>query len=243
MVLQIIFAMTFTNLDDYLLFKKRIIVRVLRIHPMARVQIPSSGKIEEYMQMVWNRHQLLSDVWCTMDGLKLILEQLSDGALIQEQYYNGWTHDHYVTSVLCFCLNGTIPIAFVNIPGAVHDSQVAKYGDIYDNLKLVYVRDGGKRTIDSAFRNVSRDFLIKSSQELIHIDDHGEQGVALDATSMHQSAEWGTRAFKSSMPHLKDWMKFESCGERRVTLTMMILLCNLQVSTLLHSIAMQTLNL
>jgi hypothetical protein len=52
MVLQLIFGMTYTNLDDYLLFTKRIIVMVLREHPMAKVQIPSTKKIEEYVQMV-----------------------------------------------------------------------------------------------------------------------------------------------------------------------------------------------
>jgi hypothetical protein len=37
MVLQLIFWMMYTNLDDYLLFTKRIIVMVLRDHPMAQV--------------------------------------------------------------------------------------------------------------------------------------------------------------------------------------------------------------
>jgi hypothetical protein len=36
------------------------------------------------------------------------------------------------------------------------------------------------------------------------------------------------RAFQSSMPCLKDRMIFETRGERRVTLTMMILLYNLR---------------
>ena len=90
------------------------------------VKIPTSEKIEEYKEMIRNRHQNLHNVWCTMDGVKLLLEQSGD-ALIQEQYYNGWTHDHYVTSVLCFCPDGTIPIAFVNVPGTVHDSQIAEY--------------------------------------------------------------------------------------------------------------------
>ncbi len=75
---------------------------------------------------------------------------------------------------------------------------------------------------------MSRQFLIKSLQELIHIKDRVERGMARDATSMHQSAEWGMRAFQSSMPRLNDRMIFETCGERRVTLTMMILLYNLQ---------------
>jgi hypothetical protein len=38
MVLQLIFGMTYTNLDDYLLFAKRIIVMVLQDHPMAEVR-------------------------------------------------------------------------------------------------------------------------------------------------------------------------------------------------------------
>jgi hypothetical protein len=85
-----------------------------------------------------------------------------------------------------------------------------------------------KCTVDSAFGNVSRQILIKSSQELTHNQDRVERGMARDATSMRQSAEWGMRAFQSSMPRLKDCMIFETRGERRVTLTMMILLYNLR---------------
>jgi hypothetical protein len=61
-------------------------------------------------------------------------------------------------------------------------------------------------------------------------ESRNDQGMITlsDATSMRQSAEGGMRAFQSSMPHLKDCMKFETRGERRVTLTMMILLYNLQ---------------
>jgi hypothetical protein len=162
-----------------------------------------------------------------MDGLKLMLEQSGD-ALIQEQFYNGWKHDHYVTSGMCFCPDGTIPIVFCNFPGAIHDSQVADYGDIHNKLELVYLQDSAKCTVDSAFGNVSREFLIKLSQELIHIEDCVERGIACDATSMRQSAEWGMRAFQSSMPCLKDPMKFSTHGERRVPLTMMILLNNVQ---------------
>ncbi len=92
----------------------------------------------------------------------------------------------------------------------------------------MYERDGGKCTVDSAFGNINREFLIKSSQELIHIEDISERGIASDATSMWQSAEWGMRVFQSSMPRIKDRMKFESRGERKVTLTMMILLYNLR---------------
>jgi hypothetical protein len=75
---------------------------------------------------------------------------------------------------------------------------------------------------------VSRQFLIKLLQESIHVEERVERRMARDSTSMRQSTEWGMRAFQSSMPCLKDHMKFEIRGEWRVTLTMMILLYNLQ---------------
>ncbi len=37
--------------------------------------------------------------------------------------------------------------------------------------------------------------------------------------------------FQSSLPRIKDRMKFETHGEQKVTLTMMILLYNLQAQT------------
>jgi hypothetical protein len=91
-----------------------------------------------------------------MNGLTLMLEQPGN-ALIQEQFYNGLMHDHYVMSVMCFCLDGTILIVFCNIPGAVHDSHVVDYGDIYDNLEAVYLQDSAKCTVNSAFGNANRD--------------------------------------------------------------------------------------
>ena len=72
------------------------------------------------------------------------------------------------------------------------------------------------------------DFLIKLSQELIHIENDAERIIACDATLMQQSAEWGVCAFQSSTPCIKDWMNFKECGKSKVTLMMMILLYNLQ---------------
>ena len=85
MALQLIFGMTYTNLDGYLLFAKRILVKVLSDDPRANVRIPSSEKIEEYKAIVRSRHTFLTNVWCTMDGFKLTLEQSGD-AIIQERF-------------------------------------------------------------------------------------------------------------------------------------------------------------
>ncbi len=84
-----------------------------------------------------------------------------DVILTDRPFYNGWTHDHCITSVFCFCPDGTIPIAFFNVPGLVHDSQVAELGRIYHKLEQVYKRTGGKCCVDSAFDNVERDYLLK----------------------------------------------------------------------------------
>jgi hypothetical protein len=96
-----------------------------------------------------------------MDGLQLYLQQAGTGE-IQEDFCNGLTHDHYVTSVFCFCPDGTIPIAFFNVPGSVYDSQVVELGRMYQKLEQVYKITGGKCCDDSAFGNMERDYLLKS---------------------------------------------------------------------------------
>ncbi len=79
------------------------------------------------------QHPLLTDCWATINGLKLHLQQ-GRSKDIQEHYYNGWMHDHYITAVFCFYLDGIIPIAFCNVPGSVHDSQVAEFVNIYEKF-------------------------------------------------------------------------------------------------------------
>ena len=67
-----------------------------------------------------------------MDGLvKLYLQPLSD-CITQNNFYNGWTHDHYVEAVIVFCPDGTIPISCFNVPGSIHDSMIAEMGNVYN---------------------------------------------------------------------------------------------------------------
>jgi hypothetical protein len=136
--------------------------------------------------------------------------------------------------VFVFCPDGTIPIAFFNVPGSVHDSQVAYWGRVYDKLEAVYDETGGKCTVDSAFGKVSRPFLIKSSQDCLvsTMPTREEQRLDLQrkrqATSMRQAAEWGMRAIQSSFPRLKDTFVYEENGERRIVMKMICLLYNLR---------------
>ena len=87
-----------------------------------------------------------------------------------------------------FCPDGTIPICCYNVPGTVHDSNIAVIGNIYNKLEEVCNTTGGKSTVDSAFARNNCPFLIKSCKPSLEmsIDD---MEVAKDATSMRQPAE------------------------------------------------------
>ncbi len=114
-VLQLVFGLTYTKLSVYLQFGICLIVEIYGDDPLARVSLPSAEDIATYRSAFGKRHPLLNDCWAMMDGLKLYLQALGN-LEIQEQYYNRWTHDHYVTYVFCFCPDGTIPIAFLMSP-------------------------------------------------------------------------------------------------------------------------------
>jgi len=163
-----------------------------------------------------------------MDGLKLSIESAS-GFEEQGRYYNGWTHGHYVSAVIVFCPDGTIPIVAYNVPGSVHDSMIAEWGGVYDKLEKVYERCGGKCTVDSAFGSARYDFLIKSSQ----VSNGGVEDyiVNSEATSMRQSAEWGMGLLKTSFPRMRDRLRFDDLGERKLTFRMCFWLFNYRSNT------------
>jgi hypothetical protein len=115
MALQLIFGLTATPLSMYLRFSRRRLVECLRKNMWGKQRIPTEKQIKFYKACVRKRHPALKDVWCTMDGLRLPLQQ-SGNTLIQNNFYNGWTHDHYVTNIFCFCPDVTIPICMQNLP-------------------------------------------------------------------------------------------------------------------------------
>ena len=222
MCLQIIFGLTQSVLPLYLQFGMNLLILVLQGLKEAKVKIPSAEEITELQAMVGNRHPLLSEVWCTMDGIKLYL-QCPGTDDEQNNYYNGWQCDHFINSVLVFCPDGSIPICCYNMPGTQHDSTIAHVGGIYDKLHSVYEQTGAKCTVDSAFSKLNRPYLIKSGKKNISLSRQ-EQRVLVAATSMRQSAEWGMKAFQASFPRIKDRIPWEYRGKRKLVLKMMILL-------------------
>ena len=231
MVLQMIFGMTANSVSMYLRFGRRILIAVLNKEPDARIQVPDAETIRHYQRLVTNRHPILDGVWCTMDGLKLKLQR-APKVDVENNFFNGWKHDHYVGAVIVFCPDGTIPIVCFNVPGSVHDSLIADWGSVYDKLEDVWERCGGKCTVDSAFSARRNEYLIRSAQTVIEGDTRREFAFNLElnreATSMRQSAEWGMRAFQASFPRLQDRFIFEQNGERRLIVKMCLLLYNLR---------------
>ena len=134
-----------------------------------------------------------------------------------------------MTGVLGFVPDGTIALAFYNVPGCCHDSTVADWGNMYNKLEDVYRQTGLKFVIDSAFSSMKYEFLIKSSQDdLTASDEFTTIEERREATSMRQCAEWGMRAVQSSFPRLKHTMTYEEYGERRIIFDCLFLLFNLR---------------
>jgi hypothetical protein len=231
--LQLIFGMTSSNLQMYLRFGRRVFIQVFRKHPLARICLPSAEKIAEYQEAVAARHPKLKDVWATLDGLKLDLQRAPDYEM-QNRFFNGWTHGHYIMSIFVFCPDGTIPAAVFNLPGAVHDSCAADWGGIYRKLTRVYVKTGGRATVDSAFNCTNQPFLIKSSQDEFASrattvsEARAQIQLNREATSMRQAAEWGMNALQTSNPRLVDKFRWEERGERGFILKQIVLAYNLR---------------
>ena len=233
-ILQLIFGMTMSNVASYLKFGKRILIEILQVDELAKIAIPSNKKVLEYCAAVKHRHCDLDKVWSTMDGIKLSL-QMAPSDDVQRMFYNGWTHGHYVGAVLVFAPDGTIPICMYNVPGSVHDSEIAVWGGVYDKLKAVFDATGAKCTVDSAFNGkMNAAYLLKSSQNDLVANPGTQEQISREirikqaCTSMRQAAEWGMHGLRSSFPRLNDKIRFEESGERKIDMKLMVLLFNLR---------------
>jgi DDE superfamily endonuclease len=224
-VLQGWFCFTGTQCNVWLRFGRRMLLRFLLKQERAEVKMPTNEEIKQFQESVAERHHTLVDVYCFADGLKLPFEACS-GLTKQGKYYNGWQHGHYITNLLVFGANGCIIHAVINVPGSVHDSQVAMWGGTYKLLKKVHDETGGVCCVDSAFAACKAPYLLQSSQDLTRARDAFQRVRMVQATSLRQAAEWGMRALQGAFPRLKDHIQYEENGERAVFLRLAIHLYN-----------------
>jgi hypothetical protein len=160
-----LFGITSSVCCTFLKFSRRILIYVLSKSKYSQVRLPSAQETAAFKNAINARHSLLKDIWAVADGLKLKLQQSRD-VVIQNMFYNGWTHDHYVSNVFVFTPDGTIAACTINAPGSMHDSVVAEEGGIYDKLETMFELYGARCVVDSAFCKSSHPCLIKSSQDI-----------------------------------------------------------------------------
>ena len=221
--LQMDFGMSHSCLILWLRFACRVLVDILCNNPLSRRR-PTREEVATNMAAVALKYPSLPEVWGTADGLNLDIQSTKDDR-VQSMFYNGWTHGHYVSSVLVFGFDGLIKICGLNAPGNMHDSLLADYAGVYEKLQMVFDETGGKVVVDSAFRMANNNFIIKSSQ---NVPNGNRLAVrkARDATKLRQSSEWGMGGFQSSFPRTQDEMPLETRGERRLILKLLVYLFN-----------------
>jgi len=127
---------------------------------------------------------------------------------------------------LCFGPDGIVITAVVNAPGSMHDSTVAELGGIYDLIFQNYNRNHGQCIMDSAFASTTHEAIIKLVQNPEVAADVAQMVIFCEATSLHQSAEWGMHAIQSSFPCLNEHILYEENGERLVIIHLATLLYN-----------------
>jgi hypothetical protein len=97
----------------------------------------ADDKIAGFVKAISTKYPVLSNFWGAVDGLKLRLERSSSNK-IQNLFFNGWTHDPYVCNLFLFSPDGKIQECDINAPGAMHNSTMANWSDIYKKLDDLY---------------------------------------------------------------------------------------------------------
>lgn len=173
----------------------------------------------EFKNAMRPKYTALANVWCVADGLEPQLQQ-SGGFLLHYMFYNRWTHDHYFSNILVFAPDGVVIICALNGPGAMHDSLIAEWRNVYKPLYYIYEQKRGRCVLDSAFSKNYHSFLIKSWQEPLESrkplesrnGTFSEMVNLKEARGIQQAAEWAIRAFQGSVPRMKDRFLYRQKG-------------------------------
>lgn len=96
-------------------------------------------------------------------------------------------------------------------------------GNLHANFRATYIRTGGMCVVDMAFCLARHLFFIESGKySLVMAETTAQVRFQRDATSAHQSAEWGMRALQSSFLRFKDMIIYEERGERCLLLLSLV---------------------
>jgi DDE superfamily endonuclease len=144
------FGLTLTAISTWLRFTFIILIGILRTLPECIIETPTDEKIEYLKGLVRRKYPTLHGVYCSCDRLKIGLERAGNYNM-QQMFYNGWQHGHYLSNLFVFTPEGRIIFCVLNAMGTYHDSTLARSTGLYDLLHKIYKRTGGKCVCDSAF--------------------------------------------------------------------------------------------
>lgn len=162
--LCMLFGITSSVCNLFLRFARRILFRTLAKDRTSVIKLPKIQEMRTYQQDIREKYIMLPAVYAVVDGLKLYIEKSGD-SVIQNMFYNGWKHDHYVGNIFVFAPSGLIFACCINAPGCMHDSKIFDWGGLYDRLEKLYEESGGQVVVESAFCSGRYPFMIKSAQD------------------------------------------------------------------------------
>jgi len=203
-MLQEVFALTPAVCSRYIRFGLSLLLKVLRQIPEGKICWPTANEFPALASRISAKYPLLQHAFGFADGLNLPVE-VSGNSDIENAYYNGWTCQHYCSSVFTFASDGTIIHATLNAPGSWHDAMVA--GELYNKLRnhnyfivadtaFPHTRGDIRNKIKTPIKTGDR--LPSNRQELAECLAFSAQVV-----SARQAAEWGMRAIQGSFGRLR----------------------------------------
>ena len=69
--------------------------------------LPAPVEIKHYKEIILQKYPDLDGVWCMMDDLKISIQASGDRKM-QNAYYIGWLHHHFIYVIFVFEPSGTI---------------------------------------------------------------------------------------------------------------------------------------
>ena len=108
-------------------FGRKILLSIFINDSEAKIKNLIDEEIEFYEECIGEKYPHYCNVWRAMDGLKVTIQKPCHES-IQNRFYNGWTHGHYVNCLFIFALDGRIRTTVYKVPGTFNDSAMADYG-------------------------------------------------------------------------------------------------------------------
>ena len=137
---MVVFGSTSTPLYVWLNFSRRVLLSELSRIPAVQVSFPTEDEIQLYTAAISARYLILTNIWDAVDGIKMLLQE-SGIWIVQNMFFNGWKHGHYISSIYAFASDGRICICSIKSTGSWHDSQQSEYG-VYPKLKDILIDIG-----------------------------------------------------------------------------------------------------